>query len=206
MKVAIRGSCIGQNIVNVLYYGQNDGSSFSSYPTGEVADLGDALSESLVVPYVACLPEEYTLTDFLITTVDEHGVTNSPVDFIEPVGALGIQGGALVGAMLCAVLPFTTLPAPGASTNLKRSYLAFGPLPETFLDDDQGISDAAAALIADVLLVLGAPVSGGISDYRPVRIGRTAPSAPTRVGRVTGISLREFGSVRRSRMKNPRGT
>jgi hypothetical protein len=155
---------------------------------------------------VGALPDEYTLVDFAISTVDERGVTNSPYDVIEPVNALGIQGGAGVGAMLCAIIPFQTQIAPGATMNMKRSYLAFGPLPETFVSDTQAIEAAAAALIADILLVIGAPLVGSVGTYWPMRIGRTVAPDPIHLGMVNAISLRPYASVRKSRMKNPRGT
>lgn len=206
VKVVINGSAFGQNINNILYYAQADGQSFPAYPSAEIADLADTLSADLVVDWCAALPDEYTLHNFALSTVDERGVTNSPYDVIETVEALGVQGGAGVGAMLCAIIPFQTLATASADLNLKRSYLAFGPLPETFVDDDQSITAAAATLIADILLILGTNRSGSVSDYAPVRVGRTVAPAPTRVGIVNGISLRPYASIRKSRMVNPRGT
>lgn len=205
-KVAIKGVASGQNIVNLLYFGDDAGDSFLSYPAAQIADIGDALNESLTEDWLGALPDEYTLTEYAISTVDDRGVTNSPYDVIIPVNESGIQGGTQAGAMLCAIVPFQTDVAPNAALNMKRSYIAFGPVNDTFVDDDQSLTAAFAALLAPILITLGSTLVGAVGEYVPVRVGRTVSPAPVRVGKVSAISLRPYASVRRSRMKNPRGT
>lgn len=205
-KIAIKGVASGQNIVNLLYYGDDTGQGFLTYPAAEIADIADAINETLTEDWVAALPDEYTLVEYAISTVTERGTTNSPYDVIVPVNEPGIQGGTQAGAMLCAIVPFQTDVAPDGNLNMKRSYIAFGPVNDTFVDDDQSLTSAFAALMAPILIDIGTTLNGAVGEYRPVRIGRTVNPAPVRVGLVSAISLRPYASVRRSRMKTPRGT
>lgn len=205
-KVALRGVCQGQNVVNILYYGDSGADGFAAWDANIAADIGDTASESLVVDYVSMLPTSYTLTDIAVSGINERGTVVSGYDVIEPVGALGIQGGGIMGAVSCAIVPFQTSVAGGAALNLKRSYIAYGPLTDILINDDQSVTAALAAGIADLLILLATPLAGGLDDYMPVRVGRTVSPAPIRVGKVVGISLRPYASFRTSRKKRPTGT
>lgn len=205
-KVTIKGVAGGQNIINILYFGDDAGDYFLTYPSAEIVDIGTTLDEALTEDWLGALPDEYSLVEYAISTVDERGVTNSPNDVIFPVNQAGVQGGTQAGVMLCAIVPFQTNVAPNGALNLKRSYIAYGPVNDTFVDDDQSLTASFAALMAPILITLGSTLVGSVGEYVPVRIGRTVNPAPTRVGVVSAISLRPYASVRRSRMKSPRGT
>jgi hypothetical protein len=205
-KVALEGTHTTQNIVNILYYGDSVGEGFGSYSEDLAQDLADSLAETLVEDYCAALPTEYTLNVIRVTSVDERGVTNSPYDVTVLPAESGIQGGATQGAMLCAILPFTTTVSGSAARNLKRSYLAYGPVPGVFIGENQILDPTYLGLISPMMLALQAPIAGGIEEFAPVRIARTVAPAPVGVGVVRSISMAQCASTRASRKRSPRGT
>lgn len=205
-KLTFEGQAEGQSIVNIMYYGADDGSAFLDYSEPIAQDLLDTAGETFVTDYVASLPLAYTLNQLRVSSVDERGVANSPYDLLEIVNEPGIQGGALSGAYNVAILPFTTNVAPDAGRNLKRSYLAYGPIVETFIDPDQSLTAAFLGLVSPLMLALRSNLVGGIQEYAPVRIGRTVAPQPVAVGVVRSIAMAPYASVRKSRKKTPRGT
>lgn len=205
-KLNFEGSCQGQNIVNILYYGQDDGSGFLEYDEDVAQDILDSAGETFAEDFCAALPTSYTLDRLRVTSVNERGVSNSPYDLTSLIAEPGIQGGALSGVFNVAILPFTTSKAIDADRNLKRSYLAYGPVAEPFIDAAQALDPTFLGLISPFLLAVVAPLGGGIQEYRSVRVARTTAPNPIGVGVVRSMSMDAYSSTRKSRKKSPRGT
>lgn len=205
-KLSFEGTCQGQNITNLLYYAQDDGSVFGAYYEPTALDILDAAAETFVENYLAALPLSYTLNLLRVTSIDERGVVNSPYDLIQTIGEAGVQGGGITGAFNCAILPITTAPSPDGQRNLKRSYLAYGPITEVFTNDDQTLTAGALTAIAPFSIDVGQLLVGAITAYAPVRVGRTQDPAPIAIGVVRSVSIAAYSSVRKSRKKTPRGT
>jgi len=205
-KLAVKGVASGQNVVNILYYGDSGGDPFTSYDEGRALDLADAWGEVVIADWLTALPESYTLVELEVTGVNPNGVTTSPYAVIDPVNSPGLEGSVTSGAMICAIVAFQTSLGFSASINVKRSYIAFGPVTEAFVNADQSLTGAFATLMAPILISLASPIGGSLDDYVPVRIGRTVSPNPIHVGKVNGITLRPYASTRKSRKRTPRGT
>lgn len=205
-KLAFIGQSASQAIVNLLYFGNEAGEGFAAYDENTAEDILAAAGETFVEDYLAALPDHYTLNLLRVSSVSERGVTNSPYDIDLIVNEAGIQGGGTSGAFVTAILPFTTTVAPDAARNLKRSYLAYGPVAEDFVNDDQSLTAGFLALISPLMLALRGELVGSLNVYLPVRIARTVAPAPVGVGIVRSIAMAPYASTRKSRKKTPRGT
>lgn len=205
-KVLLAGYADGQNVGNILYYGNDVGDPFTEWDPAYAADLGDALVESLDGVYTDPLPTTYTLNTVRVTGIDSHGVTISDTYVDVPAGISGDQAVATDTPGICAIIRFTCYKTPDAGRVPKRSYIAYGPLHSTWVANNGELSSDFKAAVAPLQTLLGSNIVGGLTEYRPVRIGRTAPDEPTAIGNVVAVPLAPFARVRKSRMFTASGT
>lgn len=204
-KAVFSGSYQGQAIVNVLYYGSDGGVGFSAWSPTEAAQLGSEL-ELLVVPeYLPSLPSTYTLAEIVVSAVDERGVTVSDYEVSVPINEPGGSAVNSEGQAQVAIIAFQTTKAPEGDRNVKRSYLAYGPLHDSSQASDGALESAYAAGLADLLIILFTNLSSLTGDFVPMRVGRTVAPNPVALGKVSGITLRPYASFRKSRKRRPTG-
>lgn len=203
-RAALQGTYQGQSIVNVLYYGNDVGAGFAAWSPVVAADLAEALDTTLTADYVASLPSTYTFQNIVVTGIDENAITVSDYEVERVVNE---PGGAAVnseGQAQVAIIAFQTTKLATAGRNVKRSYLAYGPLTDAAQSSDGALEAAFVTGITDLLALLAQTISS-LEDYAPVRMGRTVPGAAPAIGRVTGITLRPYASFRKSRKRRPSG-
>lgn len=203
-KLNFEGTFNDHNIINSLYFAQDDGAGFAAYDDDIALDILGAAGETFVEDYTAPLPTGYRLVLLRVSSVTERGAPNSPYDQIALVDEPGIQSNETVGAMQCAILSFTTRTAVDAARNMKRSYLAYGPVRNAYINADQTLTAAFLAIVSPLMLAIEAPLVGTLGEYLPVRVARTVAPAPIGVGTVRSIGLDPRSSTRKSRKTKPR--
>lgn len=204
-RAALQGTYQGQSIVNVLFYGDDAGDGFSVWDPAVAADVGESMVTTLVPAYLEELPTTYTLNTISVTGVNERCVTVSDYEVETTVEDPGVTVGSTEGQAQVAIIAFQTTKHSVAGRNVKRSYIAYGPLHDSAQSSDGAVEAGFATNIAPLITWLGSNLAGALNDYRPVRIGRTADPAPIALGKVTGVTLRPFASFRKSRKRRPSG-
>jgi len=139
-KLAIEGVAAGQNIANILYYGQDDFSPFPAWSPDVAAQLNDAWSESVIEAWLDAMSTDYTCTQLMTTAVNERGVTVSDYGVVLNIASPGTLAQPFASPGQAAILNFTTgaLYTPGLP--MKRSYIAFGPVPRLYIDPNGTLS------------------------------------------------------------------
>lgn len=207
IEVTTAGTSGGQEIVNTFYYGNDEGGAF---------EFNDAFMATFAAAWLSLLGEtflgeqttRYTLNTIEVRAISLQGVVISENAVELAVNLPGDIDAATPGPGLAAIITIKTVSvASEGSRNLKRSYLAWGPVPKDFLTDVTGeltlTAKAAyaniAAMIADVLVV------GGL-EYQPVRVGRTDLADPPGLGTILSVSVQPFPQPRKSRFTKPSGS
>lgn len=205
-KLAVEATFATQNIVNILYYGTDEWGAFSDFEESIANDIAASFVSDIAPTWLDAMTLAYTINQLTMSFVNQHGASETPFPVVVPVGLSGTINGATAGQFITSILAFNTTTAIDADLNVKRSYLAFGPLPEDFVADNGSIVPSYGDLLADVRDLLVVPLEGSLNLYAPVRVGRTPPASPTRVGRIISGIVRPFASTRKSRKYTPRGT
>jgi len=204
-KAALVGTFEGQAIVNVLYYGGDDYGPFPEWSPLIAGDLGLTLATQLVPDYLDCMCTGYTLTSVSVTGVNARGVTISDYAVDYPVGDPGTIAVDTEGQAQVAIVGFRTLTTGDAARNVKRSYLALGPLTQSAQNAGGAISAGFLSASDPFVTLLASPLDGVAASYGPVRIGRTVDPAPIAIGRVLDATVRPYASFRKSRKRRPSG-
>lgn len=204
-KVAISGTYQGQAIVNVLYYGNDAGEGFEEWSFETQQNVGDAVALAIVDDYVASLPTTYTLNELVVSGVNERNVVVGDFESNIPVNEPGLAAVNTEGQAQVAIISFQTVRAIDGDRNVKRSYLAYGPLHDSAQNSDGSLDADYITGLTNLLGDLVSEVPASPLPYQPVRIGRTVAPEPIAVGRVIGITLRPFASFRKSRKRRPTG-
>lgn len=205
-KLVLRGTASGQEIRNILYYGTEDGDVMPWSPAlaGQIAAVW---AEDIEAEWVLQLPTTYTLEDIYVEWVDQHGAVVSDYPVVLPINTPGGEAAVMDGPYQCAIIAFRNAASQAtspAARNLKRSYIAYGPLVSTFIENDGSVNTGTLAL--DTLLgLLDSPIVVGFDNLVPMRVGRTLTTEAPAVGMVVDAYLRPFASVRRSRKVRPSG-
>lgn len=202
IRLDVRGSHFSQQIQNTFYYAAGSGgNAFLAFPPELALDCAQAWVTDLEAAWVLNLPTEYNLDTVVASFVDVHGVTD-PTSYSQEVaaGSPGQSGSPTTGSADCAIIAFPTSIAVGAALPLKRSYIAYGPVPTGFYLESGALSGAAITLLQALGAALATPVEGAEQLYYPVRVGRTAPTAPIRAGVVIGSFVRTNKRFRASRL------
>lgn len=204
-KAVLSGTYQGQNIVNVLFFSDVGGVPFSAWSATTAAQLADAIEAVIAPEYVLNLPSTYNLDLITVTAINDRGITVSDYEVsVSP----GLPGGAVVnseGQAQVAIIAYQTTTAPGAGRNVKRSYLAYGPLHDSSQSSDGTLDGTYVVGLVTLLEALLDPLGSAGPDFYPIRVGRTVDPAPTAVGRVTQVVVRPFASFRKSRKTRPTG-
>lgn len=202
-KAVLKGSYAGQAINNILFVGDDAADPFPVWSAGQAADVAEALADQLPGLYTDPLPLTYTLDSVQVFGVNERGFVVGDYDVERSVNFPGDQDDTSDGAYNTAIISFDTERGTGAGRNMKRSYIAYGPLVSTWIGNDQKLTVPAASSLAPLLAFLVAGFSSTGFDYRFVRVGRTVSPAAIAYGTVVAATLSLNSSVRASRKKKP---
>ena len=211
-KVLVRGISQGQEINNILYYGDLVPGNIS-FDEGDATDLGTAVNSAWITKILPLLSNQYAFQGCDVTVVDEDGEIRSPFVVSVPSTGSGGDVSAIDGPGRVFIAKFNCTPVAEAVGHPvpRRSYLAVGPISGAnigttgiLLNQTLLQSEASAALTGSHLV--------GLGPMYPYRVGRTVapstsdPSGVTAgVGRVHSLIVRPYASFRRSRMASPTG-
>lgn len=204
-KCVLAGTYQGQAINNILYYGNDNAEGYDEWDPLRAQSIGDALAALIVDDYVENLPTTYTLNEIVVSGIDERGNTVSDYEIPITVAEPGLEATNTEGQAQVAIIAFQTVRAPTAERNVKRSYLAYGPLHDGSQSSDGSLDATYVTALVPLLGDLVAELSYSGDFSQPVRVGRTVAPEPIAVGKVNGITLRPFASFRKSRKRRPTG-
>lgn len=211
-KVTISGSSTGQIINTMLYAGRADEGTIEMTEAA-FQDLAQEVETQILPPYLAAISSTYTANYVKVETVNEVGSITSPYSLEYAVTGSGAQGGGLSGAQAVAILGFKCVEhSVGQSYRIpKRSYIAFGPISEEDIADDQSLTSAyvstaltpLAAALQNFSAVVGA--NGWLVSAMRVGVANSATPPVGAAGRVSTVVVRPYSSIRRSRMRRATG-
>jgi len=207
VKAEVRGRASGQNIRNILYYGNDVGEQLTDVGVPFLSSFGAEWAEAYAVDWVTPFPSTYTLEGLSLSVLDIRGNTlDLPAVYFE-IDEPGLQASDTDTPAICAILKVVTVPVDSEeSRSLKRSYLAMGPISTSFVGDSGNISGPGLVQMALWPAVVAGSVTVGFQECSPVRLGRTvAPSMPA-LGTILSASVQPFVSFRKSRKFRPNGT
>lgn len=207
LKVRNVGTAGGQDINNTFYYGGSGGEAIV-FNDAFMAVFAPAWLTQVGEDFLGEQTNRYTLQQVEVTALNRQGVTISDNAIEYSVGEPGDIDEAIPGPGLAAVISIKTSSIEAEDSRpLKRSYLAWGPVPKSFITDPTGeltltaktAYAGVAALISQVIVISGI-------EYWPVRIGRTTlPSQPA-IGNILSVSVQPFPRPRTSRFFKADGT
>lgn len=211
-EVTVIGSCQGEEIVNVLWYYLP---TATGTPLDVAGHMGVAWSGQVMARFAAAASLLYTLDAFDVSIYDVEWVPQLAAPQRFTAGLAGSVGGSLMGQSPVAVINFAldysyANVAPGHGP-VKRSYIAYGPLVETAVNNDHRINVGGwgNAAVSDLLACLQEELVLGPLGYQgvPIRAGSTKfinnggedPFHRRSWAKIAGASLRPVSSNRDSR-------
>lgn len=207
INVDVVGVAGGQQIVNKLYYGNDVGESFL-FNDAFMASFGAAWSATFLEDWLGEQTTRYTLSQLEVRAVDARGNVISENAAEIGINAAGDIDNAIPGAGLAAILSIkTTSVSSEESRSLKRSYLAWGPVPSVFITDPTGeLTNTAKTAYATIAALIGTSLLISAIEYVPVRVGRTVAPATVAVGTIVSVTVKPFVQPRKSRFPRTDGT
>lgn len=206
IQLILGGRAGGQNINNILYYGDDAGNAFT---------MNDALLAAFVAQWedqfatdwCSVMADTYTLATLTAYAVDVRGLVVSDNPAQSAPALAGAVSGLCSSPAVTAILSIKTSSIPSeGSRSLRRSYLALGPVPEVHVDTNGALTATALTEYAEIAALVATFCGGVAGDFQPVRLGRTeAPAAPA-IGSILSVNVQPFVSFRKSRKFRPSGT
>lgn len=204
-KIALEAVSSGQNVINVLYYGDATAADVPFDP----AIMGAlALDVWGVVdgPLLALVGTTYQAQRAVVTVVNERNEVQSPYEVEVSISGTGTGSGSVESPALAYIIGFRVgtyakEPQPRVP---RRSYLAVGPVPSGLVLDTGAVTASTAAQEA-LEDALSQDVTSGSNIYEPVRVGVVNAANEPAVGEVVDALFRPFVSFRRSRLFTPQG-
>lgn len=204
-KIAIKARAVGQEVVNVLYYGDQVTGDVPTTPSIREGFLGIVVAwwQTTALPL---LPNTYILESATGTIVNEVGETVSDFPVEAVATGFGTNGSTTDTPGICAIIGFRT-----SSRNVfdtprtpKRSYIALGPIDTTDIDSS-GLIAYPGAATTTFLAAIQAPRTFDTTTLDAVRVGVANASGVGSAGVITSALARPYASFRRSRMFRPSG-
>lgn len=175
---ALIGTAAGQTIVNVLWYYQP---IRQNTPAVDVIAFANEWASTLAQAFVTPMPTQYTLvrTETQMYDVEWNPTLSTP--HIKPIGLSGGHINSLMGqspyVVLNFALDYSFADVPPGHGPVRRSYLAYGPLPEQAVNDNHEFVPGFYQIgqITDLLAMLVTGVQDGLWDSEAVaiRVGTT---------------------------------
>lgn len=206
VQLILGGRAGGQNVNNILYYGDDAAEPFTINDAGLAAFVAE-WEDEFAADWLSKMADTYTLATLTAYVVDVHGSVISDNPAQSAPAAPGTDAGACSSPAVTAILSFQTssIGAIG-SRSLRRSYLALGPVPEVHVDTNGALTATALANYATLAALVSSTFNGAVDQYEPVRLGRTAALAQPAVGTIVSATVQPFVSFRKSRKFRPSGT
>jgi len=212
-KLTVRGSAVGVEILNTLYYVQDDVyiPDIDLIAGGLAAEwIAQFAPSSGASPWCETLSSIYSFAGvsvMVINTLTGDDVLQAPIEL--DGGRVGAVSGSANGAAPCAILnmhPFSNEIAAGEYIP-RRSYLAYGPLADTQIGDGGGIAGwptVFGTLRSKLTDSLEFVVTANEISMSPVRWGKAGPTDPLAgtggYFHVASVGVRQTASFRRSRV------
>jgi hypothetical protein len=210
-KVVLNGQCQGQDVKNILYYRTGLGVDLSGFTLGGTRELATLVREFIWTAARVILPTAYRLESITASVYNDGTfdlLYQNPT--VIGVGEDGLANGSLNGPATTAIINFSLEPTLIGANGLKppkKGYIAFGPLMDTWINDDGTVrkdiatnilwSALETALTMDLINVLPPAV------FFPVRMHQDKILGIfkfTSFADINGASVRNQSSWRRSRM------
>lgn len=209
----LSGRCSNQAVVNILWFYV---SVVDVTPTELATLLATAWEGAFAPNFISGLPVQYVLEQTETQVFDVTWQPQLSTAHIHPVGLAGDIGGSLMGQSPYAVLNFhldySYSDVPPGHGPVKRSYIAYGPLTETLVNDAHvftpsvwpaGTADNIINSVTNSVTIL--PNS---ADAVPIRVGSPTlangggpdPNGYRSWAKVIGGSFRNISSDRASRI------
>lgn len=204
-KIALKARAVGQEVINVLYYGDQVTGEVPTTPSIREGFLDVVVTwwETVALPM---LPNTYILEAGTATIVNEDGETISdfPVEVV--ASGFGTNGSTTDTPGICAIIGFRTSSraAFGTTRTPKRSYIALGPI-DTADIDSSGLITYPGAATTTFLAAIQAPRTFDTTTLDACRVGVANVSGVGSAGVITAALARPYASFRRSRMFRPSG-
>lgn len=206
LQMTINGLAGGQSFANLLYYAYEEGVE-APWTSALVGAFMTEWAEQYLTIWLAAMPEVYTLVSLVGRVVDTRGVVISDNAVEVPVAEVGLLLQTINGPFQTAIIRLPTVRAEAVGARaMKRSYLAFGPLGSTTMEEDGALVLGALGYLGDVADAISAQITVGVDVFVPIRVGRTAAPEDPAVGIVTDGIVDPFGSFRKSRKRRANGT
>lgn len=209
IKLAIIANCLDQEIVNVLYYAPTVVDPASALDPLERASFLTEFEADPLTVFVAGMYDQYEVTELQATAVNESNETTSDYAVVRAVSVNGANGGPADSLGLAMIIGFQcSYPFTGAPVGVRvprKSYIAYGPMVSSFIDNDGGIL-VPTLVKTSIGASLTASVLADTNTWMPVRVGVVGPESGTpAVGKVDSVIFRPYARPRKSRMKRANG-
>lgn len=204
-KSVIQYTCLGQQLVNVLYYQSVDEAGAPFDPV-RMLSLNGAIVGDVLPALRAVMPPAVTVVGISTTVVNERNVTTSPYAVETALSLPGLLSEDIETPGMVAIASFrVSVPAGNPGTlPTKRSYVAIGPVTAPQIGSNGALS--WVTIIKDnIRAALGNTIEGDIDGFVPHRVGRGGSELVDRWGVVNDVVIRPFVSFRRSRLFSPTG-
>lgn len=206
LQLIIGGRAGGQNVNNILYYGDDAGDPFTFNDAQMASFLADWEAQ-FASAWVGAMADTYTLATLTAYAIDVHGgvISDNPAQSAPALA--GTDAGDCSSPAVAAVLSFQTSSiASIPSRSLRRSYLAIGPVPEVHVNTNGSLTATALTEYGALAALVASSLDIGFFEYQPVRLARTEPLATPAVGTIVSAVVQPYVTFRKSRKFRPDGT
>lgn len=206
LQLILGGRAGGQNVLNILYYGDDAGDPFT-FNDAQMASFVADWEAQFGAGWVGGMADTYILETLTAYAVNVHGEVISDNPAQSSPNLQGTDAGDCSSPAVTAIISFQTSSISSIpSRSLRRSYLAIGPVPEVHVNTNGALTAAAITEYTALAALVSTNLSIGFFEYQPVRLARTASTAMAAVGTIVSAVPQPFVSFRKSRKFRPNGT
>jgi len=196
-----------ESVVNTLFFRY---SGIAADHTAVVEAINDHWDTEIEDTWLAYLPLSYGLLrlEFMVWGLGWEQYTFTPITYTKTGVGAGTSN-LLMGTAPAATIAFSISPTsmlvPDGHNILRRSYIAYGPMQEGFVDNDNQLNTTNWPLASRVALcdaLLGA-VAVSLAECVPVRWGaEVAGDGKHTVANIAAAQVRPTVTFRRSRLNS----
>lgn len=176
-QVTAEGHIGNESIANVFWYYST--LSPNADPTiSELSLAASAVKSKLSAHYRAAMVADYVLDDWRCTGWTALGLPSTAIPYVLPDGGAGAvtatrDGNAHTVVLQCGLADLVRIDP--ASSLLRRGHFAFGPLNNTFINNDGTINTAGFTALDTLIADLNDLINiNGTDDGVPCRVSFTA--------------------------------
>lgn len=167
-KVVLNGSCMGQDIKNVLYYRSGLGVDVSGLTLAGTQALAGNIKQEIWPKMKVLMPDNYTLETIDVSAINDEFQLVYQMPYSEVVQQAGTDPGAIAGPAACMNIKFNLEPT-SIVNGIKppsRGYVAIGPVSPLAIQED-GYFLPAHMTSPAMTAFLGA-LAGNVEQVLPV--------------------------------------